>query len=57
MRKMVYTHYPLSNFFADQINLEYFMRSFPSTLNLCHLVQERPTQVFKKEIKTRKKEL
>ena len=25
-RIMVNTHYPLPNFFADQINLEYFMR-------------------------------
>ena len=31
------------------------MRFFPSTLNLCHLVQERPTQLFEKEIKTKKK--
>ena len=43
MRKMVYTYYPSPNFFADHINLEYFMQFFPSTLNLCHLVQERPT--------------
>ena len=53
MRKMVYMHYPLPNFCADQINLEYFMRFFPSTLNLCHLVQERATQFFNNEIKTR----
>ena len=39
MRKIVYPHYPLPNFFADQINLEYFMRFFPST-----------TQVFKEQI-------
>ena len=56
MRKMVNTHYPLPNFFIDQINIQYFMQFFPFTLNLCHLAQERPTQFLKKEMKTRKKE-
>ena len=43
--------------FSDQINLEYSMRFFPSTLNLGHLAQERSTQLFKKEVKIKKKEL
>ena len=54
MRKMVNSHYPLPNFFANQIHLEYFMRFFPSNLNLYHLAQKCPTALFKKEIKTRK---
>ena len=43
MRKMVNTHYPLPNFFSNQINIEYLMRFFPLTLNLYHVAQERPT--------------